>query len=87
MLILINILIVVFLILLYYSNTQQEGYKGGLKKLKKAGKVVKNTGKTAVKNVKKGFKNLFDSKFIKIVKGLFTKDFLKKEKIGDDNSD
>jgi predicted negative regulator of RcsB-dependent stress response len=88
--VLINILICVFVVLLYYlytNNSQREGYKKISKKFKNAAKSVEKTAKKVEKNVAKGFKNFMNDRLAKLVKHLFTKDFLKKEKIGDDNSD
>jgi hypothetical protein len=66
---------------------KKKGIGGKIKKVggdikkgaNKAVDAVEDTTKDVVKDVGKGFKALLNAKFIKFVKQLFTKEFLKKE--------
>lgn len=97
----ILICIFILLLYFLHTNTYNEGYKKISKKFKKGvtnvgkdiskgttevGNDIAKGTKKAVKNVGRGFKMFLNVRFIKFVKQLFTKEFLKKSKIGDDDS-
>ena len=89
--VMIIVLCILFIYLIIHQRfyVTIEGKKNKFKSVKKAVSkagdkvedVSKDAGKEIVKDankIGKGFKALLNTKFIKLVKGLFTKEFLKK---------